>query len=203
MYIDLFVLFVKRGMRDMNKIKERINKIRKRVEEKNNERSTRSIKRYYFDVLHDNAVPKIMLIKIIKNTNTKKVQNKSEIWKYKVRREQQQEQLHKTRNCTVLRELKSVATNKNTNKQYNNNNYNYNYNNNYRILVPKNHVTFIGSDYIKDEIVSYKEHYGVNKLPNFVSHCEVCYTVTDVNVYTIVLCKLVVMCKLCSRYFFG
>ena len=175
-------------MRDMNKIKERIDKIRKRVEEKNNERSTRRIKRYYFDVLHDNAVPKIMLIKIIKNTNTKKVQNKSEIWKYKVRREQQQEQLHKTRNCTVLRELKSVVTN----KQHNNNNYTYNYNyndnynNNYRILVPKNHVTFIGSDYIKDEIVSYKEHYNVNKLPNFVSHCEVCYIMTDVNVYTMV-----------------
>ena len=59
MYIDLFFSFVKRGMRDMNKIKERIDKIRKRVEEKNNERErfkrTRNIKRYYFDVLHDSC----------------------------------------------------------------------------------------------------------------------------------------------------
>ena len=97
MYIDLFFSFMKRGMRDMNKIKERINKIRKRVEEKNSERfkSTRSTKRYYFDVLYDNAVPKIMLIKRIKNTNTKKVQNKFETWKYKVCRLKQQEQVHK------------------------------------------------------------------------------------------------------------
>ena len=107
MYIDLFFSFVRRGMRDMNKIKERIDKIRKRVREKNNERerfkSTRNIKRYCFDVLHDNAVPRIMLIKIIKKTNSKKVQNKFEIWKYKVRRdkEQEQEHLHKTTNCTL------------------------------------------------------------------------------------------------------
>ena len=36
MYTDLFFSFVKRGMRDMNKIKELIDKIRKHVEEKNN-----------------------------------------------------------------------------------------------------------------------------------------------------------------------
>ena len=99
MYIDLFVLFVKRGMRDMNKIKERINKIRKRVEEKNNERERfkRNNKHYYFDVLHDNAVPRIMLIKIIKNRNTKTVQNKFEIWKYNVCCLIEQEKVHQTK----------------------------------------------------------------------------------------------------------
>ena len=99
MYIDLFFSFVKRGMRDMNQIKERIDKIRERVQEKNNERERfkrpRNIKHYYFDVLHDNAVPRIMLIIIIKKTNTNKVQSKFETWKYNVCRLKEQEQVHK------------------------------------------------------------------------------------------------------------
>ena len=122
MYTDLFFSFVKRGMRNMNKIKELIDKIRKRVEEKNNERErfkrTRSIKRYCFNVLHDNAVPRIMLNKIIKKSNKKKVQNKFEIWKYIVCRVKEQEEVHKLKKVhfynTVLRELKSVVSLKNT-----------------------------------------------------------------------------------------
>ena len=94
----LFFSFVKRGMRDMITIRQHIDKIRKRVQEKNNEREKFKNKtRYRFDVLHANALPKIMLIKIIKNTNSKNVQSKFETWKYKVVRIKQQEQVHKTK----------------------------------------------------------------------------------------------------------
>ena len=95
-----------------------------------------------------------MLNKIIKNRNKKKVQSKFETWKYNVCRLKEQEQVHKLKKVhfynTGLRELKSVVSIKNKMKNI------------------KNHVTFIGSDYIKNEIVLYKEYYGVNKLPKFV-----------------------------------
>ena len=91
--------------------------------------------------------------------------------------------------------MKSVVSILNINKQYNINSVK-------RCLIPKKHITFVGSDYIKSEIEMYKQYYDVNKLPKFVSHCEVCDVLTDVNVYTIISSKPVVICKVCRQYYF-
>ena len=158
LFTDLYFSFVKRGMRDMKKIREHIDTIRHLVKEKDDEqfKNKRSkilnTERYYFNVLYNNALHRLYLLE------QKHIYN------------------------TVLQELTHVLGKK---KQY----------------IPKNQITFIGSDYIKTEIDMYKQYYNVNKLPKFVSRCELCNSLTGINVYTIISLKPVIMCSICRQYY--
>ena len=201
LFTDLYFSFVKRGMRNMNKIKEHIDTIRHLVKKKNDEKfqNKRSmilnIKRYYFNVLYNNALHRFHVLeqKHIYNTVLQELKHvvgskRRMILRYyfNVLYNNYLHRLHLLEHKyiynTVLQELKRVVGKK---KQY----------------IPKNQITFIGSDYIKTEIDMYKQYYNVNKLPKFVSRCELCNSLTGINVYTIISLKPVIMCSICRQYY--